>query len=117
MPTFQNIVIYISVTLLIIILIMIAINIHNAKKSTRWPPMVSNCPDYWYDEGANGSKCTINSNDVNLGTATSPMDFSASTFTGVNGGCKRYTWAKSKGVSWDGVTYGVSNPCTTKKVK
>jgi len=116
MPTFQNIVIYTSVTLLIIILIIVAINIHNAKKNTKWPPMVSDCPDYWYDEGTGGSKCTINSDDVNLGTATSPMDFSTGTFTGVNKNCTRYMWARSKGVSWDGLTYGVANPCVTKKV-
>lgn len=116
MPTFQNIVIYTSVTLLIIILIIVAINIHSAKKAAKWPPVVSDCPDYWSDNGTGGSKCTINDNNVNLGKATSPMDFSLSTYTGANQNCNRYKWALSNDVSWDGLTYGVQNPCAQNKL-
>lgn len=39
------------------------------------------------------------------------MDFTTSEFTGQNGLCAKYTWANNCGVSWDGITYGVSNPC------
>ena len=114
MPTFQDSVIYTSVTLLIIILVIVAINIHLDKKNAKWPPVVSDCPDYWYDNGTGGSKCTINVDNINLGKATSPMDFSTSTYTGPNQNCNRYRWALSNNVSWDGITYGIQNPCTKK---
>ena len=33
------------------------------------------------------------------------------TFTGTNGACHKRDWATANGISWDGITYGVSNPC------
>jgi len=33
------------------------------------------------------------------------------TFTGSNGACHKRDWATANGISWDGITYGVSNPC------
>lgn len=112
--SFQSIAIYISLTILIILLIIIAINMNNAKNSMKWPPLVGECPDYWFDAGENGSKCTVNVNDTNLGSATSPMNFNVSPYSGARGNCSKYRWAISKGVSWDGITYGVENPCITK---
>lgn len=111
MASFQSIIIYTALAILIILLIIVSINLHYAKTNVKWPPIIGNCPDYWYDEGTNGSKCVINNDNVNLGTATSPMDFSGNAYTGKNGNCVKYQWANSKSVSWDGITYGVENPC------
>jgi hypothetical protein len=33
------------------------------------------------------------------------------TFTGTNGACNKRNWATFNDISWDGITYGVSNPC------
>ena len=41
------------------------------------------------------------------------MDFSTAPFTGDNGTCAKYQWASKCNVSWDGITYGVTNPCAT----
>jgi hypothetical protein len=41
------------------------------------------------------------------------MNFNTSAFSGENEDCSIYTWAKRCGVSWDGITYGVTNPCQT----
>ena len=40
------------------------------------------------------------------------MNFNQSQFTGSNGTCNKYLWAKKCDLSWDGLTYGVPNPCT-----
>jgi hypothetical protein len=111
--TFQSLVIYTLITLLIILLVIIGINLHAATKNTTWPPVVGDCPDYWYDAGEGGSKCTLNVDEVNMGNATSPMDFSKVPYSGANGVCSKYRWSVAKGVSWDGITYGVQNPCTS----
>ena len=50
----------------------------------------------------------------NIGLATSPMDFSLPAYSGSNGPCVKFTWANTNKVSWDGITYGVPNPCITK---
>ena len=41
------------------------------------------------------------------------MDFTTSSFTGSDGLCSKYNWANNCGVTWDGITYGVKNPCDT----
>ena len=113
----QSIAIYTSLAILIVLLIIIAINMNSARKSMTWPPLVGDCPDYWFDAGTNGSKCTLNMNKVNAGDATSPMNFSLAPYNTSRGNCSKYRWATSNGVSWDGITYGVPNPCLTKTVE
>jgi hypothetical protein len=40
------------------------------------------------------------------------MNFNTSAFTGSQGACNKYNWATKCNVTWDGITYGVSNPCS-----
>ena len=46
---------------------------------------------------------------------TTPYNLSGTvdgyTFTGTNGACHKRDWATANGISWDGITYGVNNPC------
>lgn len=108
MEKFQRIIIKFAVVLLIISLILIVILMNNNTKPEQWPPLIGDCPDYWVDTSGNGSNCV---NVKNLGNCTS-MDFTTSHFTGSQGLCNKYKWATSTcGVSWDGITYGVENPC------
>ena len=100
--------------LLVIILIIIGIAFSYAKNE-QWPPLVPECPDYWIADGSgNNTKC-INIKD--LGTCPSngskhlTMNFNTSPFVGENGDCAKYTWANRCNVTWDGITYGVNNPC------
>ena len=73
---------------------------------------VAQCPDYWeLDPSGN---CV----DVHdLGSCPSRIgdhlvqSFDGPEFTGVNGNCAKYNWAKSCGASWDGITYAAPNPC------
>jgi hypothetical protein len=115
MASFQKIVLVIAVFLLIITLVIIGVALGQAKSDESWPPLIGDCPDYWADLGGDGAKC-VNKNS--LGTCNIPtkedvnsMDFTGPVFTGDNGDCAKYTWARRCGVTWDGINSGVSNPC------
>ena len=113
---FQKIVLYAAIIILIIALVIIGIALSYAASSEDWPPVVPECPDYWIIDGSgNNTKC-INVKDLGVCPAQSgqkhqTMNFQSSSFTGDNGSCNKYTWAKKCQVSWDGITYGVQNPC------
>ena len=47
----------------------------------------------------------------NSGQKHLTMNFNVSPYTGTQGACNKYNWANNCGVSWDGITYGVTNPC------
>jgi len=114
---FQKIVLLIAVILLIIALIFIGYSLGQAKEDETWPPIIGECPDYWVDISGNGAMC-VNIN--NLGTCNIPtegnlnsMDFSNSYFNNSDGLCAKYKWANGCDVTWDGITSGIVNPCST----
>ena len=117
MDGFQKIVLFIAIIMLIISLVLIGF-ILSAGKDSQWPPMTPSCPDYWLADGSgNNAKCV---NIKDLGTCQAPsgsrhltMDFNVAPYVGDNSLCAKYTWAKNCGLSWDGITYGVNNPCQT----
>lgn len=117
MNTFQNSVLIIALVIFIIVVILIGVVLVNGRNSEVWPPLIGDCPDYWVDMEGDGAKCV---NVKDLGTCkNSPnkigghtyMNFNQAPFTGSNGDCARYQWANGCDVSWDGITYGVTNPC------
>jgi hypothetical protein len=116
MEGFQKFVLYGAIIILIISLVIIGSALANAKDTKVWPPIVPNCPDYWTIDGSGNNARCINMKD--LGTCSSTgennhlsMNFNESPFVGTNEMCSKYTWAKKCGISWDGITYGVNNPC------
>ena len=44
---FQKIVLFIAFILLIIVLAFVGTAISNDNKNTQYPPVISECPDYW----------------------------------------------------------------------
>ena len=68
--SFQTISLYVMLAILIVLLIIIGYNMSNALKKTQWPPLRGDCPDFWFDQGSGGSRCTVNANGVNRGTFT-----------------------------------------------
>jgi hypothetical protein len=116
--SFQKYVLIIALVILIITLLFIGITIKHAKKKEQWPPVIGDCPDYWIDLLGNGEKC-VNVKDLGSCTKTEKgqshytMDFSVPAFTGSDELCSKYNWANKCGVTWDGITYGASNPCNT----
>ena len=116
MEGFQKIILLIATIILIISLLFIGYALHRSSASTSWPPLVPDCPDYWNIDGSgNNITCT---NVKDLGTCRAKtgqphlvMNFNTPAFSGSNSLCAKYTWANNCGVSWDGVNYGVNNPC------
>lgn len=124
--TFQKIVLTIAIVLLIILLIVINMSLSSATESMIWPPITTDCPDYWEDLLGNGSRCF---NSKNIGKCnprvvdsagkpvlSSTKNFNRPQFTGETGVCAKQRWAKTCGVAWDGITYGYgsTNPCDIK---
>jgi hypothetical protein len=114
MASFQSTLLIIATVILIIILVLFAYSLHNQKKKQKWPPTDSSCPDYWVEDGTNGSKCR---NVLGLGKeqCKNDVDFSTAPYVGQNSECEKFKWAQRCGVTWDGITYGFGNdnPCTS----
>jgi hypothetical protein len=114
---FQKMVLTAAIVILIIMLVIIGMSLSKASYEDTWPPIVGDCPDYWVDMSGNGEACL---NSHSLGRCNVPtkgengtMNFNQSPFTGDNGICSKYNWATGCGVTWDGITSGISNPCDT----
>jgi hypothetical protein len=80
--------------------------------------MTPQCPDYWSMDGSGNNAICTNIKDLGTCPASSgnkhlTMNFNNAAFTGSQGNCNKYRWANNCGISWDGITYGVSNPCQT----
>jgi hypothetical protein len=118
MEGFQKIVLYSAIIILIIALVIIGISLTYAKDTQVWPPVVPQCPDYWVAEGSEDNPTCVNRKDLGTckatgGTKHLTMNFNNAPYVGTGSTCAKYTWAKKCGLSWDGITYGVSNPCQT----
>jgi len=113
---FQYIVLTIAVVLLLLCMILISIALIKSKKAEQWPPLIGDCPDYWVDLSGNGAQC-VNMKDLGTCNGSVPegrhlqMDFTVAPYIGQNGLCAKYKWATGCGITWDGITSGVSNPC------
>jgi hypothetical protein len=100
--TFQKIVVIIAIISLIGALTFIGYAMYNRQHNVQFPPVSSQCPDYWeakdnkcYNTKHLGSCATDKNNSVNFNT---PF------FKGHQGICRKANWAKRCGVSWDGIT-------------
>ena len=117
MEGFQKLILFIAIVILIIALVFIGIAL-SYSKDKQWPPMVPECPDYWTVDGSGNNSTCINVKDLGTCSASGgdkhlTMNFNNAPFTGSDETCAKYTWAKRCGVSWDGITYGINNPCQT----
>ncbi len=97
--TIQKTIIKAATILLIILLIMIAYMLYNAKNNTQFPPEIAECPDYWKVNGIENCE-----NVKDLGTCPGVHDFSGAEWQGKTGLKKKYDWARTCGVVWDGIT-------------
>jgi hypothetical protein len=115
--TFQKKVIGVIAVGLVIYLAIVFL-MYSKGTDTNWPPLVAACPDYWTVRGTeNGEQKCINMRDLGTcpptgGAKHTVMDFSDYPYNDEHlGTCSKYRWANSCNVSWDGITYGVVNPC------
>jgi amino acid transporter len=113
--SYQKIILIIAVIILFFNLIFISVALHNSTNAN-WPPVIPSCPDYWLSDGSGNNITCTNVKDLGVckppsGTKHLTMNFNNTPFSGANGDCAKYTWANNCKVSWDGLTYGVGNPC------
>ena len=112
---FQKIALMITLVILLAIFVFIAGSLVYASKNVVNTPILPQCPDFWeIEETETGPKCI---NVQNLGTCPAAtgdtyltVDFNSGNYTD---NCAKYTWANNCNIAWDGLTYGVDNPCTT----
>lgn len=109
--TLQMIVIGIAGSILVIyICIIIYLSIQGKNKAI-WPPVVSDCPDFFTDKGGNGSQC-VNTNHLGKGDVDI-VDFTKPPFISFDKTCQKKKWAASHNLSWDGITNLTRDPCIT----
>lgn len=116
MEGFQKFVLITAIIILIITLVVIGVALSKNYSSVPWPPVLPECPDYWILDGSGSNAVCVNVKDLgtckSLGNKHQTMNFNSSAFTGSQGACNKYNWATKCNVTWDGITYGVSNPCS-----
>ena len=115
MERFQKLVVVSALILLVIILLFIGYALAKGQNES-WPPIIPECPDFWISDGSGNNSVFINTKDLGVcpprsGDKHLKMNFNVPAFSGSNELCQKYKWANSCQVSWDGITYGVTNPC------
>jgi hypothetical protein len=108
---FNRTVLLVASVLLILGLIIIGFFIVKSVQDSAYPPVISDCPDYWnvnYDPVTQKKICTNNS--INPGPNTNECrNYPVSLFS-ANGSseadiiCAKNKWAKSCNIHWDGIT-------------
>lgn len=114
MNTFQKTVLTISVIVLIFSLIILGIFLAKSLFEDSYPPVISDCPDYWdvtYNE--NDQVVCKNTSTINKGRGDVPggecNDYPVNTFLASGSQnedilCEKYKWSKKCDITWDGVT-------------
>lgn len=107
---FQSIVMMVATILLILALTLIGVSLSNLNSEVKYPPLISDCPDYWTVEktvNSNGNtdfKC-INAKELGtLASDCTEYDNSQSEYKGIGGLCRKKKWADNCKITWDGVT-------------
>ena len=114
---FNKIVLIVSSILLILGLIIVGILIVRTLEGEVFPPVVTDCPDYWNVTYNSAGEIICRNNQINDGYATSQCrnyptsKFNVSGTTANDIICEKSKWAKDCNIHWDGIT---NNPkaCT-----
>jgi len=102
--SFQNIIVGVAILILIISLIVIGILIRRNKSNVKYPPIVSECPDYFEIVGPNKCKNTQKLGKCKKnGTVTETYDFSSGRFSGPSGQKNKCRLAAFCDITWDGI--------------
>ena len=115
---FNKMVLMVASILLILGLIIIGIIIARTLAEEVFPPVVTDCPDYWNVAYNSANQVECRHNQINSGKADPSYcrNYPTSRF-GVSGSsdadilCEKSKWAKECNIHWDGIT---NNPkaCT-----
>lgn len=114
---FYKTVFMIMLIVLFISLSIVGYAIYNSKNDKKYPPIVSECPDYYE---LSGNICT-DVHGLSSGDQSSCQNVNFSLFTNSNNAgmgpnsaiCEKKIWANNCGVNWDGITND-ENICYSK---
>ena len=84
-------------------LLFVAYMMKRTQSTAAWPPMISDCPDYF--EVVDPHVCN---NVKGLGTCTGTVQFTDPKYQGRSGLKQKKVWAQECGVTWDGITNNTS---------
>lgn len=103
--SFQKIILIIAGILLVLTLIGFGISLRNKKYKTKFPPVISQCPDYWeFQKDNTGANICVNVKDLGKSNCNKRMNFQEGKWVGKDGICNRKDWARNCNIVWDGVT-------------
>lgn len=112
MDSFINYSIISASFILILILAIMGVLIYRANSTGPYPPVISNCPDYWSYDPTDTDPAKTSSgtcyNTMKLGTCTTTEKQDFSTW----GMCKKQTWARNCNITWDGIS-NAKSLCTS----
>lgn len=107
---FQGIVLIIATVILIICLIMIGIALRKNKEEVDYPPVMSDCPDYWDVQVDDDGIITGCKNVRELGLCNRSREGRGDLIK--MSPCAKKSWAERCNVTWDGITNG--RPCNKR---
>lgn len=108
--SFQKIVLMIASVLLVIVLITFGIAFHDNKDNKKFPPVQSQCPDFWeVKQGKDGITLCENVKELGKSNCQREMNFNVMPFIGQSGPCNKRKWANSCEITWDGITNAYGN--------
>ena len=102
--SFQKTSAIVAGVILVISLIVVGVLAYNANNSVDYPPVSSQCPDYWEVKKQDDLNVCVNTKRLGKVSCPTTMKFSTSPWTGDKGLCRKKEWARSCDMSWDGVT-------------
>lgn len=104
---FQKTVLYVAVVVLVLSLMFTAVALYVSNGDYNYPPVASDCPDYWITTGAPGTEICTNVHRVgNYG------DDKCTHVPEKGGICAKYKWANDCKMTWNGITNSPkSNKC------
>ena len=123
MEGFEKKVLIIAGIILVVSLVLVLIFILMSKGNQKYPPVESECPDYWeLEPDPNDEKKHLCKNVKGLGEGWSgqsteeTIDPNTREFQGVDGLCNKQNWARQHNVTWEGVTEPTKDACIEDSV-
>lgn len=105
---FNKTILFSAIVILIIVLIIVGVMLHYAMLNADYPPVISDCPDYW-DVSLNSNNEVIcnnvsRRNSGTCGNNTYPISIFKQYASNKDSEiCAKYRWAKNCNISWDGI--------------
>jgi len=128
MEGFEKKVLIIAGIILVVSLVLVLVFILMSKGNQKYPPIESDCPDYWeLEPDPNDEKKHLCKNVQGLGEAwgsTSSIDVTIDpkegdnehNFQGVDGLCAKQKWSRQHKLTWEGVTEPTKDACIEDKI-